>query len=163
MHQVCSLPLQLLAGAAGALFGLNYSSVSAAQFDFNQSILVLVYVVPRRPGQYLGFHHRSSGALCSARSPYGSLLTCVCWCMPSMLILVMLATNNPQMRGLVGKIIPQTKGGGCGWLRNLKKGNDGAGAQPFYHPREGTISPHSRVQPSGHRFRRPGRRWTTST
>ena len=34
-----------LAGAAGALFGLNYSSVSAAQFDFNTSILVLVYVV----------------------------------------------------------------------------------------------------------------------
>ena len=34
-----------LAGAAGALFGLNYSNVTAAQFDFNTSILVLVYVV----------------------------------------------------------------------------------------------------------------------
>ena len=34
-----------LAGAAGALFGLNYASVSAAQFDFNTSILVLVFVV----------------------------------------------------------------------------------------------------------------------
>jgi len=34
-----------LAGAAGALFGLNYSNVTAVQFDFNTSILVLVYVV----------------------------------------------------------------------------------------------------------------------
>ena len=31
-----------LAGAAGALFGLNYSNVTAVQFDFNTSILVLV-------------------------------------------------------------------------------------------------------------------------
>ena len=34
-----------LAGAAGALYGLNYSSLAASKFDFNTSILVLVYVV----------------------------------------------------------------------------------------------------------------------
>ena len=34
-----------LAGAAGALYGLNYSNLSAAKFDFNTSILVLVFVV----------------------------------------------------------------------------------------------------------------------
>ncbi len=34
-----------LAGAAGALFGLNYSSTVASKFDFNTSILVLVFVV----------------------------------------------------------------------------------------------------------------------
>ena len=34
-----------LAGAAGALFGLNYSSLQATKFNFNLSILVLVFVV----------------------------------------------------------------------------------------------------------------------
>ena len=34
-----------LAGAAGALYGLNYSTLLPAKFDFNLSILVLVYVV----------------------------------------------------------------------------------------------------------------------
>ena len=34
-----------LAGAAGALYGLNYATVTAAKFDFNTSIMILVYVV----------------------------------------------------------------------------------------------------------------------
>lgn len=34
-----------LAGAAGALYALNYSSFAATKFDFNSSILLLVYVV----------------------------------------------------------------------------------------------------------------------
>ena len=34
-----------LAGAAGALYGLNYSSLQATKFNFNLSILVLVFVV----------------------------------------------------------------------------------------------------------------------
>ncbi|MBO6149025.1 MAG: branched-chain amino acid ABC transporter permease [Lachnospiraceae bacterium] len=34
-----------LAGAAGALYGLNYSTLVPAKFDFNTSILILVYVV----------------------------------------------------------------------------------------------------------------------
>ena len=34
-----------LAGAAGALYGLNYSSMQSAKFDFNTSILILVFVV----------------------------------------------------------------------------------------------------------------------
>ena len=34
-----------LAGAAGALYALNYSSFVATKFDFNNSILLLVYVV----------------------------------------------------------------------------------------------------------------------
>ena len=33
------------AGAAGALYALNYSSFVATKFDFNNSILLLVYVV----------------------------------------------------------------------------------------------------------------------
>ena len=34
-----------LAGAAGALYSLNIATISAAKFDYNQSILILVYVV----------------------------------------------------------------------------------------------------------------------
>ncbi len=34
-----------LAGAAGVLYAMNYSTVVPSQFDFNQSILILVYVV----------------------------------------------------------------------------------------------------------------------
>ena len=98
-----------LAGASGALFGLNYSSVSAAQFDFNQSILVLVYVVLGGLGNI-----------------WGSILaTVVLYVLPEalrqfsdyrmlvyaiVLILVMLATNNPQLTAQLGRIIPKRKG-----------------------------------------------------
>lgn len=34
-----------LAGAAGVLYAMNYSTVTPSQFGFNQSILILVYVV----------------------------------------------------------------------------------------------------------------------
>ena len=35
----------VFAGMAGALYAMNYSTVTAAKFDFNTSILVLVFVV----------------------------------------------------------------------------------------------------------------------
>lgn len=35
----------VLAGAAGVLYGMNFSAVAAKKFDFNTSILVLVFVV----------------------------------------------------------------------------------------------------------------------
>ena len=99
-----------LAGAAGALFGLNYASVNAAQFDFNTSIMVLVYVV-----------------LGGLGSMWGSIIaTVVIYILPEalreyadlrmllyavILILVMLATHNPQLRALIGKIIPRRRKG----------------------------------------------------
>ena len=98
-----------LAGAAGALFGLNYASVSAAQFDFNTSILVLVYVV-------LGGLGNIWGSVIAAMvlyvlpealrqfSDYRMLVYAI------VLILVMLATNNPQVRALLGRVIPKRKG-----------------------------------------------------
>ena len=98
-----------LAGAAGALFGLNYSNVTAAQFDFNTSILVLVYVV-----------------LGGLGSIWGSIIaTVVLYVLPEalrqfsdyrmlayaiILILVMLATNNQQLRALLSRAIPGRKG-----------------------------------------------------
>lgn len=48
-----------LAGAAGVLYAMNYSTVVPSQFDFNQSILILVYVV-------LGGMGNISGSIISA-------------------------------------------------------------------------------------------------
>lgn len=99
-----------LAGAAGALWGLNYSSTVASKFDFNTSILVLVFVV--------------LGGLGSIR---GSIIAAaLLYVLPEMLrglglddfrmliyaivlILVMLATNNDQLKALVGRVIPKRK------------------------------------------------------
>ena len=53
-----------LAGAAGALYGLNYSSLQAAKFNFNTSILVLVFVV-------LGGLGNIWGSLVAAGGPPG--------------------------------------------------------------------------------------------
>lgn len=99
-----------LAGAAGALYGLNYSNLVATKFNFNTSILVLVYVV-------LGGLGNIWGSIIAAAvlyilpealrgfSDYRMLIYAV------VLILVMLATNSPQVKQLLGKIIPRRKGG----------------------------------------------------
>ena len=44
----------ILAGMAGALYGLNYSSITATKFDFNTSIDILVFVVLGGMGNILG-------------------------------------------------------------------------------------------------------------
>ena len=43
-----------LAGMAGALFGLNYSSITASKFNFNTSINILVFVVLGGMGNIMG-------------------------------------------------------------------------------------------------------------
>lgn len=43
-----------LAGMAGALYGLNFSSITASKFDFNTSIDILVFVVLGGMGNILG-------------------------------------------------------------------------------------------------------------
>lgn len=102
----------VLAGASGALFGLNYSSIVASKFDFNTSILVLVFVV-------LGGLGSIRGSMIAAAllyvlpellrsfniTEYRMLIYAV------ILILVMLCTNNEMLKNLVGKIIPKRKGG----------------------------------------------------
>ena len=86
-----------LAGAAGALFGLNYSNLAATKFDFNTSILVLVFVVLGGLGNI-----------------WGSIIaTVVLYILPEalrgfanyrmliyaiVLIVVMLTTNNPTLK-----------------------------------------------------------------
>ena len=109
-----------LAGAAGALFGLNYSSVSAAQFDFNTSILVLVYVV-----------------LGGLGNMWGSIIaTVVLYVLPEalrqfsdyrmlvyaiVLILVMLATHNPILRSFFTRLFRREKEDGSA-VRAVKGG-----------------------------------------
>ena len=104
----------VLAGASGALFGLNYSSTVASKFDFNASILVLVFVV-------LGGLGNIRGSIIAAAllytlpemlrkfniTEYRMLVYAV------VLILVMLLTNNAKLKTLFGKIIPKAKKGGA--------------------------------------------------
>ena len=98
-----------LAGAAGALYGLNYSGLTASKFGFDTSILVLVYVVLGGLGNMWGSIIAATvlyilpEALREFRD-YRMLVYAI------VLILVMLATNNDQLKGLLGRIIPKRKG-----------------------------------------------------
>ena len=92
-----------LAGMAGALYGLNYSTVQAAKFKFDTSILVLVFVV-------LGGIGNIRGSIIAATvltvlpemlrefGDYRMLIYAI------VLILVMLATNNPMLRSMLERI-----------------------------------------------------------
>lgn len=86
-----------LAGAAGALYGLNYASIAASKFDFNTSILILVYVV-------LGGLGNMNGTLVATTllvvlpemlrflSSYRMLIYAV------VLIVMMIVTNNEKVK-----------------------------------------------------------------
>ena len=92
-----------LAGAAGALFGLNYSNVTAAQFDFNTSILVLVYVVLGGLGNIWGSVVAATVLYILPEalrqfSDYRMLVYAI------VLILVMLATNNPTFKAIFSRL-----------------------------------------------------------
>ena len=99
-----------LAGASGALYGLNYSNLAASKFDFNTSILVLVFVV-------LGGLGNIWGSIIAATVLYilpemlRSVADLRMLVYAIVLILVMLATNNSQIKELIGRIIPRRKGG----------------------------------------------------
>ena len=103
-----------LAGAAGTLFALGQNTIIASKFDFNTSILILVFVV-------LGGQGRMWGSIIAA-----SALTVLPELLRDfndsrmlvyavVLILVMLATNNPTLTnffaGLRGKKTAAHKGG----------------------------------------------------
>jgi branched-chain amino acid transport system permease protein len=89
-----------IAGAAGALYGLNYSTIVPKKFDFNTSILILVFVV-------LGGIGNLTGSLIAAAiltvlpellrtfQDYRMLLYAI------VLILVMIITNNEKARTFV--------------------------------------------------------------
>ena len=94
-----------LAGAAGALFAMNYSTIVANKFDFNTSILILVFVVLGGQGNMLG------GIIAAAVltilpeklrgfSDYRMLLYAI------VLIVMMLATNNSEIKDFLSRLNP---------------------------------------------------------
>ena len=97
-----------LAGAAGALYGLNYSSLVASKFDFNTSILVLVFVV-------LGGLGRIWGSIIAAAVLYilpealRGMADLRMLIYAIVLIVVMLATNSPSVKNMLGKLLPKRK------------------------------------------------------
>ena len=97
------------AGMAGTLYAMNFSTVTAAKFDFNTSILVLVFVVLGGLGNIWGSIVATVVLYVLPEalrqfSDYRMLVYAI------VLILVMLATNNPQVRTLISRIIPRRKG-----------------------------------------------------
>lgn len=98
-----------LAGMGGALFGQNYSSLTPANFSFNASILILVYVV-------LGGIGNITGSIIAATvlyvlpeelrafADYRMLVYAV------VLITVMLLTNNQTTKNFLSSLREKTRG-----------------------------------------------------
>lgn len=96
----------LLAGLAGGLYAMNYSSILAKKFDFNTSILVLVFVVLGGMGNIRGSMLAAAALtllpeLLRPVADYRMLAYAV------VLILVMLVTNNPQYRAFFSRVLPK--------------------------------------------------------
>lgn len=107
-----------MAGMAGALYALNYSTITPKKFDFNTSILVLVFVVLGGIGNVRGGMIAATvlvvlPELLRAVKDYRMLMYAI------VLILVMIFTNNAKARGFIvdplkklfGKLIPKKRKG----------------------------------------------------
>ena len=97
-----------LAGAAGALYGQNYSNLVASKFNFNTSILVLVFVVLGGLGNMWGSIIAATllyilPELLRSVGDYRMLVYAIA------LIVVMLVTNNPRAKALFSRLIPKRK------------------------------------------------------
>ena len=106
-----------LAGMAGALYALNYSTVTASKFKFDTSILVLVFVVLGGIGNIRGSIIAATlltvlPELLRAFNDYRMLVYAI------VLILVMLATNNERFKQWRGALAEKMKN---------KKANAGEG------------------------------------
>ena len=91
-----------LAGAAGTLFAMNYSTMVANKFDFNTSILILVFVVLGGQGNMMGSIIAAS-ALTILPEALRSFSTYRMLVYAIVLILVMLATNNPTLKSFFSR------------------------------------------------------------
>lgn len=108
-----------LAGMAGALYGLNFSTVAASKFKFDTSILVLVFVVLGGIGNIRGSVIAATvltilPELLRAFSDYRMLVYAV------VLILVMLLTNSPILSNAAGRFYA--------WRQKRRVGKGGAQA-----------------------------------
>ena len=97
-----------LAGAAGALYGLNYSSLQATKFNFNLSILVLVFVVLGGLGNIWGSLVAAAALtiLPEALRQFADFRMLI---YAIVLIFVMLATNNPQAKAFFQRLLPHRR------------------------------------------------------
>ena len=99
-----------LAGMAGALYSLNYSTVTASKFKFDTSILVLVFVVLGGIGNIRGSIIAATvltvlPELLRAFNDYRMLIYAI------VLILVMLVTNNERIRQLRQSLVEKLRRG----------------------------------------------------
>lgn len=97
-----------LAGAAGALYGLNFSSLQATKFNFNTSILILVFVVLGGLGNIWGSIIAAVlltilPEVLRAFADYRMLIYAI------VLILVMLATNNSTIKSFFARVADDIK------------------------------------------------------
>jgi branched-chain amino acid transport system permease protein len=110
-----------LAGMAGCLFGLNYSTLVPLKFNFNTSVLILVFVVLGGVGNIWG------GIIAAALltvlpetfrqfSDYRMLTYAI------VLIVVMICTYNPSIKSRISAVIDKIKPG-----KKQKKGSKGSG------------------------------------
>ena len=89
-----------LAGMAGALYGLNFSAIQAVKFKFDTSILVLVFVVLGGIGSIRGSIIAATvlTVLPEVLREFGNYRMLI---YAVVLILVMLASNNPTLNSLI--------------------------------------------------------------
>ena len=99
-----------MAGAAGPLFAMNYSTIVANKFDFNTSILILVFVVLGGQGNMLGSIIAAAvlTILPEALREYADYRMLV---YAIVLILMMLATNNPTIKSYIDRFKHKLKRG----------------------------------------------------
>ena len=97
-----------IAGVGGALFGLGQNTIIASKFDFNTSILILVFVVLGGQGNMLGSIIAATVLTILPEAlrqfaDYRMLVYAI------VLILVMLTTNNPTIKGFLGRLVSGIK------------------------------------------------------
>ncbi|MBR2080380.1 MAG: branched-chain amino acid ABC transporter permease [Oscillospiraceae bacterium] len=98
-----------LAGMAGALYAMNYSTVAAKKFDFNTSILVLVFVVLGGMGNIRGGIIAAAvltvlPELLRSMQDYRMLVYAI------VLILVMLGRNNATLKNNLSRLVKPLTG-----------------------------------------------------
>lgn len=99
-----------LAGVGGALYALNYTTIAPSKFDFNLSILILVYVVLGGLGNVTG---TIIATICLVLLPellrFLSDYRMIIYAL--VLILIMLVSNNDELKYLFNKFISRFKRG----------------------------------------------------
>lgn len=100
-----------LAGAGGALFALGQNTIVASKFDFNTSILILVYVVLGGQGKMWGSIIAATFLTVLPETPamrgladYRMLVYAV------VLIVVMLVTNSPAIQSFFSRFQKEAEG-----------------------------------------------------